>query len=48
MNFELWVCGFMFTAGLCVDDEDKWYHVALTFLLWPLVLGVAIRKVIKP
>ena len=47
VNFELWVCGFMFTVGLCFDDEDKLYHVALTFLLWPVVLGEEIRRVLK-
>lgn len=47
MNIELWLAGFLFTMGLVSDEDDKveWYHIALTLLVWPLILGAEIRKV---
>lgn len=47
MVFEIWIIGFMFTLGLLFDDGDKWYHLVLGFFVWPLLLGIFIRKVIE-
>lgn len=47
MNIELWFAGFLFTMGLVSDEDDKWWHVVLSILVWPLILGAAVRKVLK-
>jgi len=44
VNFELWVCGFMFTAGLITDDFDRWWYYPIVMIGWPIYLGVFIRK----
>ena len=43
----LWTIGFMFSIGLCTDNEKGWEGVALVvlfFLFWPLLLGAGIRN----
>lgn len=47
MNLALWLTGYLFTVGLTVDAESKWYHAIIMVMVWPLVLGDSVRQILK-
>lgn len=50
MGLLIWMIGFLFTAGLTLDDAKDWDAaacVAMIFIGWPLFLGGFIRDYLK-